>query len=585
MKLLNLEIKNLYGYKKEIIDFNNYSGLILIRGKNDSGKSSLIDIISYILFEQTSRFSKPSDEIIRNGFSHGYGILKFRLQNKVYEIVRGRKNNKPFCDFYCKTDKRKLTERKISGTNKIIQSNLGYNFNIFRNSILFGQGDNSRFVNITDAGRKDIFSNLCSHINLIDNKCKQIKEIINKEQADLMELEIKKSSYADLEGDIKEVKQRIKKLVKKENRLKSKVEVKSKKETMDLDEYKEIKFELKQIEELLNEKKLKFEKKEIAEKCHIDDRNFEIDRHKAKIQYLKKRKRCRHCKQKIPDKIKNEQISDTKLFLEDAIEFKKDIENDLIKIRKEFKSEKIKLKKRMKRLSGKLKLSDEEVIKRKEKDEELRDEYNEIVSDLKYNKKLLNEYDKHYKKDKKIEKKSEKIESKLDDLQILESALGNYGIKQDIIEDLIPILEQKVKFYLDELIDGYFVTFSTTVKSKKGDRDLDKFSILINNGKYTIPYILLGGGIRKRINIAISFALSDFAREQCAADFDFILLDELFGDLDEIGRSRVVELLRKLKSKFDKIFIVSHIPEIQDIADYQIEVVKKNDISKIRKNK
>lgn len=92
-KILMLSFSYMYGYgKKNVIDFTKYpfNEVIGLFGNNAIGKSSLIDIITYMLFSRSPREEDgilPKD-ILNVKVNDGYGIMIIESNNTKYVIER-----------------------------------------------------------------------------------------------------------------------------------------------------------------------------------------------------------------------------------------------------------------------------------------------------------------------------------------------------------------------------------------------------------------------------------------------------------------------------------------------------------------
>jgi len=576
---LKLEINNLFAYEKQKINFTKFDGPILIKGRNNSGKSAIIDCISYILFDTLTRLTKPSDEIIRKGEEVGYGILEFKIGKTRYRVDRGRRKSKPYCHFKNLSRDKELTERKVADTNQKIVDRIGMNFNIFRNSILFGQGDNSRFVNMTDVGRKSIFCSLIKQLNEIEEYYQTVKDKTTVKEDKLNDLILSVTSPDNIKMQIEQEKHHKKKAEKEYKQFQSKIKkIESKLgNTKAVDMLRGTFYSIKSqlinsMESLGVEKKPSIVAKLAKEK---------IDEYKEEINDIKKGK-CPTCNQSWPKKTMNEKIEDLEGQIKSLSRKRKkaerDRENRLLSLKEKIeglKEDKKRIKTKLDNEKKKVQNSNVKKFKR------YSNESGKIHSNIEQHKETLKDLKERLKTEKETQAKIKKLNKQVRDLSIVEAGLHKTGIQQDIIDDLLPVFEEKVKYYLNQLCDGISVKFSTTVKSKDGSKDLDKFSILVYNGKDRINYSLIGGGLKKRIQIAISFALSDFALEQSGISTDFILLDEVFGELDDVGRDSVIKLLRNLRKRFKKMIIISHITEIQDLIKQHIEVQQINGISRI----
>lgn len=101
-ELLKLNFDNLFVYgENNEIDLSKYNekDIILICGKNSSGKSSLIDIIVFNLYndyarEVSSQVKKGNSGILNNEKKDGYSEVLIKISNQYYLIRREYKKNK-----------------------------------------------------------------------------------------------------------------------------------------------------------------------------------------------------------------------------------------------------------------------------------------------------------------------------------------------------------------------------------------------------------------------------------------------------------------------------------------------------------
>jgi len=52
------------------------------------------------------------------------------------------------------------------------------------------------------------------------------------------------------------------------------------------------------------------------------------------------------------------------------------------------------------------------------------------------------------------------------------------------------------------------------------------------------------------------------------------VIDEGFGSQDIEGRDRLVEAIKMIQDDFEKILVITHIPELKDVFPVRIEVTK-----------
>jgi exonuclease SbcC len=60
--------------------------------------------------------------------------------------------------------------------------------------------------------------------------------------------------------------------------------------------------------------------------------------------------------------------------------------------------------------------------------------------------------------------------------------------------------------------------------------------------------------------------------ERAGQNFSLLILDEVFGSLDEARRFNVVELLRGLQDRFEQVILITHIEPVREGLDRVITV-------------
>ncbi len=83
---------------------------------------------------------------------------------------------------------------------------------------------------------------------------------------------------------------------------------------------------------------------------------------------------------------------------------------------------------------------------------------------------------------------------------------------------------------------------------------------------------VISGGEEDILNLCMRIALSHMLAERAGQNFSLLMLDEVFGSLDEGRRSNVLALLEKLRRRFEQIVIITHLDDIKDGVQHIIQV-------------
>jgi DNA repair exonuclease SbcCD ATPase subunit len=141
------------------VDFDKLTDVCGLFAANTSGKSSLLDAITYTIFDKCSKTSK-AHEVLNNKKSSFRGVFKFKMNNVLYTIERvgNRKKDKHVkvdVNFY--TEAENLNGDERSDTNKSIRRYLG-TYNDFILTAFSLQADNNNFIEKSQRERKDLLS-------------------------------------------------------------------------------------------------------------------------------------------------------------------------------------------------------------------------------------------------------------------------------------------------------------------------------------------------------------------------------------------------------------------------------------------
>ncbi|MGQ9698977.1 MAG: SbcC/MukB-like Walker B domain-containing protein, partial [Armatimonadota bacterium] len=78
---------------------------------------------------------------------------------------------------------------------------------------------------------------------------------------------------------------------------------------------------------------------------------------------------------------------------------------------------------------------------------------------------------------------------------------------------------------------------------------------------------VISGGEEDLLNLCLRLAVSQMIAERAGQPLSLLILDEVFGSLDALRRSGVLDKLQALKSRFDQIILISHVEAIHDAVD------------------
>ncbi len=98
----------------------------------------------------------------------------------------------------------------------------------------------------------------------------------------------------------------------------------------------------------------------------------------------------------------------------------------------------------------------------------------------------------------------------------------------------------------------------------------DKYRIqVLEDG---VPKPVISGGEEDVANLVLRLAISQMIADRAGQAFSLLILDEVFGSLDDVRRQNVVALLRGLEDRFDQVIVITHIDAVRDGLDRVIQV-------------
>ncbi len=129
-------------------------------------------------------------------------------------------------------------------------------------------------------------------------------------------------------------------------------------------------------------------------------------------------------------------------------------------------------------------------------------------------------------------------------------------------------LNQQLRPELSELASGYIRDLTN---GRYGELELDEnyVATIVEAGE---PKPVISGGEEDLANLALRLAISQMIADRAGQPLSLLVLDEIFGSLDEERRGAVVDLLRSLADRFPQVILITHIEGIREGFDRVIRV-------------
>lgn len=178
-----LQFSNFFSYQGDnVVDFRDSKGILGIVGENRSGKSALIDILLFMLFDKSPRASKASALLNKNK-TQFFGKLTISINEQIYVIERhGKLSPKQGsvavrCKFYTYSEEGDVID--LSGTerfstNVAIQNYIG-KYEDAISTFFSTQGNTNTFIESTNSNRKNLLNSLLN-LSIFDSCYQQANQ-------------------------------------------------------------------------------------------------------------------------------------------------------------------------------------------------------------------------------------------------------------------------------------------------------------------------------------------------------------------------------------------------------------------------
>jgi DNA repair protein SbcC/Rad50 len=142
--------------------------------------------------------------------------------------------------------------------------------------------------------------------------------------------------------------------------------------------------------------------------------------------------------------------------------------------------------------------------------------------------------------------------------QELDRALTD--LRTELNGTLRPDLSYLASSFLRDLTGGRYTDL---------ELDEDYVATLLDDGD---PKAVISGGEEDVANLALRLAISQMIAERAGQPLSLLILDEIFGSLDEDRRTAVVDLLRSLADRFPQVILITHIDSVREGFDRVVRV-------------
>ena len=530
------------------IDFQQ-NATNLIVGTNGTGKSTVLDALTFSLFNKPFRKINKSQLVNATNEKDTQVEVEFDINGRQYLVRRGIKPNL----FEIEVDGQKMHKQADDrATQKILEENiLKVNYKSFTQIVILGSSAFVPFMQLSGTNRREVIEDLLdirifSAMNLI------IREKIRKQKDDIRVLDLSRENVKD---KLDMQKKFIEEL---ENRGKANIQGKQDKITTLLDEQDEYTSNNSKLEgdvvELVKEqekvtganKKLKTLNKY---KGQLSQKVTTITKeHK----FFTENTVCPTCTQDIEESFRLNRINDAQTKA-------KELQTGYQELEKAIKNEEerehlfTKLSKEITKLNNGISQNNTRISGCQRQIRDLESEVQRLTDQLADRN---TEHDKLAEFKINLQKTLEDLASKREEIlyyNFAYSLLKDDGVKTKIIKKYLPFINQQVNRYL-QLMD-FYINFTLD----------EEFNETVQSPIHEdFSYASFSEGEKMRIDLALLFTWREVARFKNSVNTNLLIMDEVFdSSLDGFGTEEFLKIIRYV-IKDANTFVISHKSGMED---------------------
>ena len=539
----------------------------LIVGANGSGKSTVLDALTFSLFGKPFRKVTKSQLLNSTNERDAKVEIEFDIGDVPYKVVRGIKPN--IFEIY-RHGKKTNEDCSANEQQKTLENQiLKLNYKSITQIVILGSASFIPFMQLSAPHRREVIEDLLD-IKVFTMMSDILKVQIKESRDALRVLELKKESVAD-------------KIVMQKRFIKSIEDsgndsIATKREEIQNCDQETVEYQ-RSVEELIS--KVNEKQKEVEEYITATDTLKKLSKFKVKLQTKKQNSNqeldfftentvCPTCTQDIEDKFRVNRIDELRQVLvkhqasideiTSAIEAEEEREKNLVKLQREtttlsneisqFNIRIANNNKRRGTLETEIQNIADKIENRDTEDEKLTD-YKNQLKDI-----LL------------------RLEETQDDFDYLSEGnqlLKDDGVKKRIIRKYLPLINKQVNDYLQRM--DFYVNFML-------DEDFNESVQTPVHEKFS--YASFSEGEKMRIDLALLFTWREIARMKNSVVTNLLIMDEVFdSSLDEFGTDYFLKIVRYIITDAN-VFIISHKQDLYDKFNHCLEFTKDKGFSKLK---
>ena len=530
------------------IDFQQHHTNLII-GTNGAGKSTMLDALTFVLFNKPFRkINKPQ---LANATNERDCLveIEFSVNSRDYLVRRGIKPN----IFDIEVNGNPLHKEADDRANQRIleESILKVNYKSFTQIVILGSSTFVPFMQLTTSNRREVIEDLLD-IRIFSAMNSLIKDNIRTKKEQIKSLDIKKDNLKD---KMKMQQEFIEEL---ESRGHANIDANEVKIDKLLDEEnsymlsnEDLNYRIETLQEQMNDvtgardklSKLNNLKGKISQKVATITKE-----HK----FFTENTVCPTCTQDIEEEFRVNRISDVQNKAQELKKGYEDLE-ETIKFEQERERQFNSLSKEITKLTHGISQNNTRISLNQRQIRDLEHEIQTITSNLQ-NRNTENEKLEQFKDN--LQKTIEYLSDKKQEIvhyDFAYSLLKDDGVKTKIIKKYLPFINQQVNRYL-QMMD-FYINFKLD----------EEFGETIESPIHeNFSYSSFSEGEKMRVDLALLFTWREVARLKNSVNTNLLIMDEVFdSSLDGFGTEEFLKIIRYV-IKDANIFVISHKSDLHD---------------------